>query len=75
MTEYKSKYLKGLGKKTAGPINATNLLLESELLHVDEYQSCEDLCKKISEAEQALRQAAFRFQEAERPGGIGRYAG
>ena len=65
MTEYRAKKVKKITDKIAGLIDELDLLIDAELRHVDEYDACEELCQRMSEADQNLRLALYAMQQAQ----------
>ena len=65
MTDYRTKKVKKIAEKIGGLVEELDLLIDAELRHVDEYESCADLCAHMSIAEQNLRIASYAMQEAQ----------
>ena len=65
MTEYRTKKLQKLTNRIGALIDELELLLDAELRHIDEYQTCEDLCLNMSDADKQLRLAMYSMQQAE----------
>ena len=65
MTEYRAKKMKKIREKIGGMIDELELLIDSELLYVNKYDACEEVCRNMSEADQLLRRAMYAMQQAE----------
>lgn len=70
MTEYRAKLIQKIGKKIAGLIDETDLILDAEIRHINEYDACEELCAMLTEAGKCLRMAAYQYQKAEAEAGL-----
>ena len=65
MTDYRTKKLKTITKKLQVLIDEVELLLDAELQHINDYEACEALCQKLSEADKKMRKAVYDLQGAE----------
>lgn len=64
MTEFRAKKMQKITARIQGLIEELELLIDAELRHVDEYGACEDLCRSMSDADQLMRRAVYKMQEA-----------
>lgn len=64
MNEYRGKKLQAIGKKIMQLIEESEILMDAETRHVNEYDSAEEVCKGINESIQFLRKAAYANMQA-----------
>ena len=64
MTEFRAKKMQKITARIQGLIEELELLIDAELRHVGEYGACEDLCRSMSDADQLMRRAVYKMQEA-----------
>lgn len=65
MTEYRGKLMQKIAKKIGSLIEETELLLDAELRHIDEYDACAELCRNMGKAAEHMRLAMYAMQQAE----------
>lgn len=65
MNEYRAKILKKITKKIQALIDEADLLISAELQNIDEYQTCEAVCRSMTDGKNMLIRALFYMHEAE----------
>ena len=70
MIDYRVNIIKKITKRVLGLVDELELVTDAELRHLDEYDTCEDVCRATSDAVLYLRKAAFKLQEAEAAAGL-----